>query len=200
MTRKTVVVLVGVAAVAIGATALAYATDERSPQALGRPQSHEDVLPANTGFLRSLDPGSARKVASFRLASGQERGVFLARTRDGKQVCVWDTDLVTGDQGGGCNASSAFFGEHSLAVSIGYDGGPARSTIRDVRIIGLATSTVASVAVELSNGEERSVKLTRDQGIAWPMPNGDVKRGLEPVAVIARDASGQVLERQQTGF
>lgn len=200
MNRYRFLTAVSIAAAAIAATAVAYATSEGSPDALVRPGGAQDELPANAGFLGRLDAGSARRVASFRLAGGRERAVYLAKTRDGRQLCLFDTDLATGDQGGGCNDAGALFGEHAIVISLGYDGGPSRETIRDVRIIGLATPSVGAVAVELSNGDERTVRLTRDLGFAWVMPQADIKRGLEPVAVIALTPSGQFLERQQTGF
>ena len=200
MTKPGFLLVISIATAAIAAAAVAYATSERSPEALVRPRGAQDELPANAGFLRHLDAGSARRVASFRLAGGRERAVYLAKTRDGEQLCLWDTDLATGEQGGGCNPADAFFGERSLLVSLGYEGGPSRSSIRDVRIIGLATPPVASVIVELSGGAERPVKLTRDRGFAWVMPEADLRQGLEPVAVIARDATGRVLDRRSTGF
>jgi hypothetical protein len=200
MTSRRIVLVAAVVVVGVAAAALAAATPERSPAVLDRRQEALDRLPANAGFLRFLDEGSARRVASFRLADGRERAAYLARTRDGGQLCLFDTDLATGDQGGGCNEAGALFAGRPLAVSLAYDGGPARSTIRNVRIVGIAIASVASVVVELSNGEERRAELTSDRGFAWVMRNGDLERGLEPVAVIARDASGRVLGRQRTGF
>jgi len=200
MTKYRFLTAVGIATVAIAAAAVAYATSEGSPEALVRPGGANDELPANAGFLRHLDAGSTRRVASFRLAGGRERGVYLAKTRDGRQLCLFDTDLATGDQGGGCNDADALFGEQSIVISLAYEGGPTRTTIRDVRIIGLATPSVDSVAVELSNGERQPVRLTRDQGFAWVMPQADVRRGLEPVGVVAFDQTGRVLDRAQTGF
>jgi hypothetical protein len=200
MTNRRIALVAGAAIVGAAAAALAAATPEAPPDAFSRPQDAADRLPANAALATRLDAGSARRVASFRLPDGREHGVYLARTRDGTEVCLLDTDLETGDQGGGCNDASALFWGRPLAVSLAYEGGPARSTIRDVRIVGIATPSVASVAVELSDGEERAVRLTGDRGFAWAMRNADVRRGLEPVAVVARDASGQVVGRQRTGF
>jgi hypothetical protein len=199
MTRRTLAVLFVALTVVAVVSALGYAMPERSLDALERPREASDRLPANAGLLDYIDPGSAREVASFRLASGREHGVFLSRTKDGKQVCLFDTDLATGHQGGGCNDAGSVFAGRKIQISLGFEGGPSRATVRDVRIIGLAAADVESVRVELSDRTTRKVELTVDRAFAWAMPQGDLDRGLEPRAVVAIGPRGKTIDRADTG-
>lgn len=200
MTHRTLAVLLGLVTLSGIAAALGYAMSERSLEALERPRQARDSLPANAGLLDYVAPGSARRVKSFRLASGRQHAVFLTRTKDGGQVCLFDTDLATGQQGGGCNDATSVFAGRKIQISVGFEGGPARATIRDVRIVGLATTAVASVRVELSDGTARNVELTADRAFAWAMPQDDLDRGLEPRAVVAISRGGKAIDRAETGF
>ena len=199
-TRPTVAVLIGLLILITIGAALAYAVSERSPEALERPRQASDRLPPTAALLDFVDPGSARRVTSFRLASGREHAVFLSRSKDGKQICLFDTDLATGHQGGGCNDATSVFAGRKIQISVGFEGGPAQATIRDVRIVGIATADVSSVRVELSDGTARKVELTADRAFAWAMPQSDVDRGLEPRVVVAVGRSGKTIDRAETGF
>lgn len=199
-TRRALPVLLILLTSAAFAGALAYAMSERSPEALERPRQSRDRLPRNAGLLDYIDPGSARRVASVRVASGREHAVFLTRSKDGEQVCLFDTDLVTGQQGGGCNDATSVLAGRKIQISLGFEGGPAQETIRDVRIVGLAAPDVASVRVELSNGTARRVELTADHAFAWALPKGDLDRGLVPRAVVAIGRGGGTIDRAETGF
>jgi hypothetical protein len=200
MTRRTHTVFLGALAVVAVASTLGYAMSERSLEALERPRQVRDRLPANAALLDYIDPGSAREVASFRLASGREHAVFLSRTKDGEQVCLFDTDLATGHQGGGCNDAGSVFAGRKIQISLGFEGGPSSATVRDVRIIGLAAADVESVRVELSDGTMRKVELTADRAFGWAMPQGDLDRGLEPRAVVAIGRGGKTIDRADTGY
>jgi hypothetical protein len=199
-TRPTVVVLIGLLILITVGAALAYAVSERSPEAFERPRQARDRLPPTAALLDFVDPGSARRVTSFRLASGREHAVFLSRSKDGKQICLFDTDLATGHQGGGCNDATSVFAGRKIQISVGFEGGPAQATIRDVRIVGIATADVSSVRVELSDGTAQKVELTADRAFAWAMPQSDVDRGLEPRVVVAVGRSGKTIDRAETGF
>ena len=200
MTHRTLAVLLGLVTLSGIAAALGYAMSERSLEALERPREARDSLPENAGLLDHVAPGSARRVKSFRLASGRQHAVFLARTKDGKQVCLLDTELATGQQRGGCNDATSVFAGRKIQISVGFEGGPSQATIRDVRIVGMATADVSSVRVELSDGTAREVELTADRAFAWAMPQSDVDRGLEPRAVVAVGRSGKTIDRAETGF
>ncbi len=199
-TRPTVAMLLGLLILIPIGGALAYAVSERSPEALERPRQARDRLPPTAGLLDDVDPGSARRVKSFRLASGREHAVFLTRSKDGKQVCLLDTDLVSGQQGGGCNDATSVFAGRKIQISVGFEGGPSQETIRDVRVVGLATADVSSVRVELSDGTARELELTADRAFAWAMPQSDLDRSLEPRAVVAVGRSGKTIDRAETGF
>jgi hypothetical protein len=199
-TRPTVAVLIALLILVTIGGALAYAVSERSPEALERPRQARDHLPPSAALLDYLDPGSARRVKSFRLASGREHAVFLTRSKDGEQVCLLDTDLVTGQQGGGCNDAKSVFAGRKIQISVGFEGGPTPATIRDVRIVGLAAPDVASVRVELSDGTVQNVELTADRAFAWAMPQGELDRGVQPRAVVAVGRSGKPIDRAETGF
>jgi hypothetical protein len=199
-TRPTVAVLIGLLILITIGGALAYPVSERSPEALERTRQARDRLPPSAALLAYIDPGSARRVKSFRLASGREHAVFLTRSNDGEQVCLFDTDLVTGQQSGGCNDETSVFAGRKIQISVGFEGGPTQATIRDVRIVGLAAPDVASVRVELSDGTAQNLELTADRAFAWAMPQGDLDRGLQPRAVVAIGRGGRPIDRAETGF
>jgi hypothetical protein len=198
--RPTVAALIGLLILVTIGGALAYPVSERSPEALERTRQARDRLPPSAALLDYIDPGSARRVKSFRLASGREHAVFLTRSKDGKQVCLFDTDLVTGQQGGGCNDAASAFAGRKIQISLGFEGGPSQATIRDVRIVGMTTAEVSSVRVELSDGTAREVDLTADRAFAWAMPQSELDRGLEPRAVVAVARNGKTIDRAETGF
>jgi hypothetical protein len=200
LTRPALTILSLVLVLALVGGALAYAVAERPVEALERPREARDRMTKSASFLEYLDPGSSRNVASFRLASGREHAVFLSRSRDGKQVCLFDTDLATGRQGGGCNDAGSVLAGRKLQISVGFEGGPEQATIRDLRIVGLIARGVSSVRVELSDGTSRSVELTPDRAFAWVMPQDDLDRGVVPRVVVAFARGGVAIDRAETGF
>jgi len=85
-------------------------------------------------------------------------------------------------------------------MSLAYDGGPNVEGVADARIIGVVTDEVARVEVVNSAGRAHRVAITADRGFAYVVPPGELKRGIGPVAVVAFDSEGQVLDRQATGI
>lgn len=180
-----------------GAIAIA-ATRHEEPRAFSRAATIRDVLPSRAvGFLH---PGDSRRVATFASAEGNARGVFVNRSQDGSQICMWDTDLASGAQGGGCNPADDFFAGHAFTMSLGYDGGPTLATVRDARIVGVVTDGVGTLEVIYADGTARRVAITADRGFAYTIPAGLLRRGIGPVAVIARTSAGAVIDRQVTGI
>jgi hypothetical protein len=201
MTRRILIVIGSaiVAALAVGAAVGAILTSNE-PSVLDRVQGTSDRLPANAAFSGNLEPNSSRRVASFELPSKASHAVFVSRTKDGKQICLFDTDLSTGDQGGGCNPQTSFFAGQPIAISLGFDGGPDPNTITDVRIIGLAAPSVDSVSVELSDDSSHAVPLTSDGAFVWVRSADDEREGIVPVRIIAEDASGKLVGSESLSF
>jgi len=194
-------ILLPLAAVLVAATAGAIAiaaTRHEQPRVFSRAATVHDALPSRAvGFLH---PGDSRRVATFTSAEGNARGVFVNRSHDGSQICVWDTDLESGAQGGGCNPADDFFAGHAFTVSLGYDGGPAMATVHDARIVGVVTDGVATLEVIYADGSARRVPITADRGFAYNVPFVLLRRGIGPVALIARNGAGVVIDRQVTGI
>ena len=169
------------------------------------------------GQFRSADPealhealtsGEVVQVAEIAAADGlARRGVFVQETDIG-QLCLWDAASASSLQrGGGCNAIDDPLGGSAVSASLAYDGGPAIETVRDARLIGLADEDVASVTVLMSDGSERVVRLKRAKlsagdffAFGYRFKKADLRRGIGPIAVIARGADGGELARQPTGI
>jgi hypothetical protein len=195
--RLVVSVLALAAAATAGAIAIA-ATRSEQPTAVSPPGSAADPRPIKAA--RFVEPGQSRRIATFASASGAPRAVFLNRSKDDTQICVWDTDTESGAQSGGCNPSANFFAGHAFTSSLGYDGGPAIATVRDARIVGVVADGVATLEVVYSDGTAKQVAITPDRGFAHTVPNGLLRKGVGPVALIARNARGPVLDRQVPGI
>jgi hypothetical protein len=169
------------------------------------------------GQFRSADPEAFHealtsrkvvKVADIAAADGHSsRGVFAQETDIG-QLCVWDAPSATSLQrGGGCNSVDDPLGGSAVSASLAYDGGPGIENVRDARLIGLADDRVASVVVLMSDGSERAVRLKATKlgagdflAFGYRVRKADLRAGIGPVAVIARDADGEELARQPTGI
>lgn len=169
------------------------------------------------GQFRSTDPKSFRealangevvRVADIAADGGSPgRGVFVRTTATG-HFCLYDALSASSLQGqGGCNSVDDPLGGSALFVSLAYDGGPAVENARDARLIGLAMSRAAAIEVLMSDGTRRGVrlKMTRlgsDDYVAfgYRVKNADLRKGIGPVAVIAKDAAGTELARQGTGI
>ena len=176
-------VLAVAAAATAGAIAVA-ATRGEQPRAFDRPAGAADALPVRAA--RFLKPGQSRRIATFASANGSPRAVFLNRSKDDAQICVWDTDTESGAQSGGCNPATNFFAGHAFTLSLGYEEGPAVATARDARIVGVVGEAVATLEVVYADGTTRQVPISRDRGFAHAVPNGLLRKGVGPVAVIAR--------------
>jgi hypothetical protein len=147
------------------------------------------------------------RIADIPAADGlSPRGVFAQITTTG-HFCLFDAPLdapTTG--GGGCNAADDPLGGEALRASLAYDGGPAIESVRDARLIGLATASVASVRIVMSDGSSRGVKLKKStvgrdlQVFGFRVRKSDLKKGIGPVAVVALDERGDEIGRQTTGI
>lgn len=169
------------------------------------------------GPFRGADPaavhgdlatGEVVRVADIPASDGRAaRGVFV-QTTDSGQLCVWDAPSATSLQRqGGCNPVDDPLGGSALSASLAYDGGPAVQDVSDARLIGLASGAVARVDVLMSDGTLRTLRLKKasigSKGFAafgYRLRDSDLRRGIGPTAVIARDASGAELARQPTGI
>jgi hypothetical protein len=148
------------------------------------------------------------RVAYIPAADGlPARGVFAQITSTG-HFCLSDAALdapLLG--GGGCNPLDDPLGGSDISASLAYDGGPVIETVRDARLIGLASSSVATVYVLMSDGSSRAVKLKTAKvgsdeysAFGFRVKKSDLKKGIGPIAVIALDASGAEIARQTTGI
>jgi hypothetical protein len=187
-----------VALAGIAASAVAVASHNSEPDAFARPGTLTDALPLEAA--RFLSPGASRRVASFTTAGGSPRAVFLNRSKDESKICVWDTDVASGAQSGGCNPAASFFGAHAFTLSLAYDGGPDLATVRDAGIVGVVAPGVSRLEVVYADGSTRPVPITRDGGFAHPVSQSLLAQGFGPVALVARNAAGKVVDRQATGI
>lgn len=159
-------------------------------------------------FRAGLATGEVTRVADIGASDGLPgRGVFAQATDTG-QVCLWDAPSAASPQRqGGCNAADDPLGGSSVSASLAYDGGPAVQDVRDARLIGLAAPGVAQVEVLMSDGSSRVVKLRRAVlrssdylAFGYRLRKADLRKGIGPVAVVARDAAGAEVARQETGI
>jgi hypothetical protein len=135
------------------------------------------------------------------------RGVFAQVTSTG-YLCLSDAPLSAPETGGGgCNSADDPLGGRELSASLAYDGGPSLESVKDARVIGLASLGVASVEVLMSDGSSREVKLKKAtigsddfRAFGFRVKKSDLRKGIEPTAVVARDASGTEIDRQTTGI
>jgi hypothetical protein len=191
--RKVAVIVVAalVAAVVVGAVGAGY-----------------DWSRSSSELEAAIVDASPTQVADVPAADGlPTRGVFAQVTSTG-HFCLSDAPLDAPLRGGGgCNPLEDPLGGSDVSVSLAYEGGPAIETVRDARLIGLASSSVATVHVLMSDGSSRAVKLKTakvgsDQysAFGFRVKKSDLKKGIGPVAVIALDASGAEIARQTTGI
>jgi hypothetical protein len=162
---------------------------------------------SSDGLEAALAESPPTRIADIPAADGlSARGVFAQITPTG-QFCLFDAPLeapTTG--GGGCNPADDALGGEPLRASLAYDGGPAIESVRDARLIGLATGSVASVRIVMSDGSSRGVRLKRStvgrdlQVFGFRLRKSDLKKGIGPIAVVALDASGNEIGRQTTGI
>ena len=135
------------------------------------------------------------------------RGVYVQTTRTG-HICVWEAPTATSRQrGGGCNTADDPLNGEPLSFTLSYEGGPAIADVRTATLFGLAAADVARASVLMSDGTERDVRLRRARvsgtdylAFGYRIRRSDLRKGVGPTAVIARDASGVELGRQSTGI
>jgi hypothetical protein len=135
------------------------------------------------------------------------RGVFAQLTSTG-HLCLTDAPLDSPQAGGGgCNPAGDPLGGRAFSASLAYDGGPAIQDVKDARLIGLASSEVASMRVLMSDGSSRQIKLKKAkvgsnefQAYGYRIRKVDLNKGSGPTAVVAFDADGNEIDRQATGI
>lgn len=174
-------------------------TGNPQPIAFDRPAQTSDALPALDGGQGAFAPSESRRVATFG-ASDPARSVYLTRSANGKLICLWDIDAFISERGGGCNPATDFFAENDLVASLDFSGGPSLDSVTSARLIGLVTSRVAMVKVIDSRGQATTVGLSRDRAFAFSFPASKLSQGVEPVAIVAYDASGTEIARQKTAI
>jgi hypothetical protein len=142
------------------------------------------------------------EVARFPSVPGvPDRSVFLQR--GGGLICLTDAVDTAHEGGGGCTFANDPFAGKKMMFSLGWDGGPALSTVSNGRLSGLVAPDVDRVYLELSDGSTRPIRLTKAspyRAFAYRISKADARPESQPVAVIALDASGRQIDRQPTGF
>ena len=159
-------------------------------------------------LANAIDKDPLVFAADIPAAGGAARhSVFVQKTSTG-HFCLWD--VPSGQprlKQGGCNSADDPLAGRPLSVSFAYDGGPSVAAVRDARLIGLAATNVATVEVVMNDGTRRAIRLKSarvggDEYLAfgYRFKAGDLRRGIEPIAVVALDESGAEIDRQTTGF
>lgn len=164
--------------------------------------------PDPEAFQAGLATGEITRVADIAAGDGLPgRGVFVQATDTG-QLCLWDALSASSHQRqGGCNPLDDPLGSSALSASLAYEGGPAVEDVRDARLIGLTSRSVASVEVLMSDGTQRDVHLRKVilgsdeyRAFGYRFNKSDLRRGVGPAAVVARAATGHEIARQSTGI
>jgi len=88
-----------------------------------------------------------------------------------------------------------------------FSGGPQIQAVKEARLYGLADSTVDRLDTVMSDGSVEPLRMTPNAVAGTPyrafaarVSPGALKAGVSPVAVVAYDASGAELARQETGL
>ena len=159
-------------------------------------------------FRADLATGKLVRVADIEASDGLPgRGVFVQVTENGN-FCLWDAPSAQSPvRQGGCNALEDPLGGDALSASLAYEGGPGLENVRDARLVGLASREVESVVVLMSDGTERRMRLERVSArsrdylaFGYRFRASDLRQGIGPTAVVARDAAGVEIARQPTGI
>lgn len=190
-------------ALLLGIAALAAIVAVGSVIAAGR-EAPPDLEALEAAVERDTMTRAAEIPAADRLAA---RGVYLQLTSTG-HFCLWDAPSAgSRERQGGCNPASDPLAGRPLSISFAYDGGPSARTVTDARLVGVATTDVAHVLVELSDGMRRRVALrgariggTDYRAFGHRLRRSDLREGVGPVAVLAVDHDGREIDRQATGF
>jgi hypothetical protein len=159
-------------------------------------------------FRDALATGEITRVADVASGDGLPgRGVF-AQLTDAGQFCLFDAPSESSPlRQGGCNPADDPLGGRALSVSLAYEGGPGVEAVRDARLIGLASLSVAQVQVLMSDGTRREVHMKHAAvgskeflAFGYRFTKSDLRRGVGPTAVIASNARGVEIERTTTGI
>jgi hypothetical protein len=156
----------------------------------------------------AIDEAPLMRVADIEAADGDaELGVFVQVTETG-HVCLWEAPFAKSrERGGGCNTADDPLNGSALSATLSYDGGPATSDVTSATLFGLTAPGVARARVLMSDGTSREVKLRKAkvgpdefQAFGYRFKKADLKRGIEPTAIVAFAANGVELGRQPTGI
>ncbi len=159
-------------------------------------------------LVASIDEAALTRVADVEAADGAPGlGVYVQVTTTG-HLCVWEAPSATSrERGGGCNTADDPLNGNALSATLSYDGGPAISDVDRASAFGLADAQVVRIAVLMSDGSTRKVKLEKAkvgsdefQAFGYRFKKADLKKGIGPTAIVAFDASGNELGRQPTGI
>jgi hypothetical protein len=161
-----------------------------------------------SSLTAAIDGAPLTRVADIAADDGGPAlGVYTQLTDTG-HLCVWEAPFATSRQrGGGCNTVDDPLNGRPVSFTLSYDGGPATVDVRNATLFGLALDEVASVRVLMSDGSWQAVKLRKAKvgadefkAFGLRLKTAVLKKGTEPTAVVAFDASGVELGRQATGI
>ena len=159
-------------------------------------------------LVASIDEAALTRVADVEAADGAPGlGVYVQVTTTG-HLCVWEAPSATSrERGGGCNTAEDPLNGNALSATLSYDGGPAISDVDRASAFGLAAAQVVRIAVLMSDGSTRAIKLRKAkvgsdefQAFGYRFRKADLKKGIGPTAIVAYDANGVELGRQPTGI
>lgn len=159
-------------------------------------------------LIAAIDEAPLVQVADIPSADGLPgSGVFVQVARTG-HLCVWETPSATSRRrGGGCNTADDPLNGRPISFTLSYDGGPNLASVRSASLFGLASSEVATASVLMSDGSQSVLKLKKTkvgsaeyQAFGFRFKSADLRKGIGPTAVVARDASGAEIARQVTGI
>jgi hypothetical protein len=159
-------------------------------------------------LIAAIDEAPLTQVATIDAADGAaELGVFVQTAKTG-HVCVWEAPSATSrERGGGCNTADDPLNGSAISATLSYDGGPGISSVKSATLFGLAAAEVAQVAVLMTDGGSRAVKLKKTKvgsdefrAFGHRIRKSDLKKGIGPIAIVAFDANGVALGRQPTGI
>ena len=161
-----------------------------------------------SSLTAAIDEAPLTRVADIAADGGGPALGVYAQLTDTGHLCVWEAPFATSRQrGGGCNTVDDPLNGRPVSFTLSYDGGPATVDVRNATLFGLALDEVASVRVLMSDGSWQAVKLRKakvgaDEFKAFGvrLKTAVLKKGIEPTAVVAFDASGVELGRQATGI
>ena len=159
-------------------------------------------------LVASIDEAALTRVADVEAGDGAPGlGVYVQVTTTG-HLCVWEAPSATSrERGGGCNTADDPLNGNALSATLSYDGGPAISDVDRASAFGLAAAQVVRIAVLMSDGSTRAIKLRKAkvgsdefQAFGYRFRKADLKKGIGPTAIVAYDANGVELGRQPTGI